>query len=198
MSSARQSCCHRVGSHRSLCAHCCCTPLQHAPPPALPLVPLQLALVLLMITGVHFVEAYGLNPAIYSAHLKLHPLLVLTVLVVAEHSLGVWGLLLAVPLTVFALDYVVRYPQVGAVLCYAALCCAVLRCAACCCAACCCAAPVRTASQPIWSFHVCCLLRGASVDMTLRLWLPHSGAVHRYGCGCRRAGKCQHDKHGCE
>ena len=48
-----------------------------------------------MVTGVHFVEAYGLNPAIYSAHLKLHPLLVLTVLVVAEHSLGVWGLLLA-------------------------------------------------------------------------------------------------------
>lgn len=61
-----------------------------------------------MITGVHFVEAYGLNPAIYSAHLKLHPLLVLTVLVVAEHSLGVWGLLLAVPLTVFTLDYVLR------------------------------------------------------------------------------------------
>lgn len=64
-----------------------------------------------MVTGVHFVEAYGLNPAIYSAHLKLHPLLVLTVLVVAEHSLGVWGLLLAVPLTVFALDYVLRYPE---------------------------------------------------------------------------------------
>ena len=78
-------------------------------PHSLPL--LQLALVILMITGVHFVEAYGLNPAIYSAHLKLHPLLVLTVLVVAEHSLGVWGLLLAVPLTVFALDYVVLYPE---------------------------------------------------------------------------------------
>ena len=88
------------------------------PPPArLPDPPppwLQLALVLLMITGVHFVEAYGLNPAIYSAHLKLHPLLVLTVLVVAEHSLGVWGLLLAVPLTVFALDYVVSYPDCSA------------------------------------------------------------------------------------
>eukprot|EP00887_Chlorella_sp_A99_P008096 scaffold12.g8096.t1 len=75
----------------------------------------KLALVLLMITGVHFVEAYGLNPAIYSAHLKLHPLLVcvwvLSVLVVAEHSLGVWGLLLAVPLTVFALDYLILYPN---------------------------------------------------------------------------------------
>ncbi|CAL8468128.1 g7667 [Coccomyxa elongata] len=71
---------------------------------------LKLALVILMVTGIHFIEAYGLNPAIYSAHLKLHPLLVLTVLVVAEHSLGVWGLLLAVPLTVFTLDYCIRYP----------------------------------------------------------------------------------------
>lgn len=72
---------------------------------------IKLALVIVMITGVHFVEAYGLNPAIYSAHLKLHPLLVLAVLVVAEHSLGVWGLLLAVPMTVFALDYMILYPN---------------------------------------------------------------------------------------
>jgi predicted PurR-regulated permease PerM len=72
---------------------------------------MKLALVMLMITGVHFVEAYGLNPAIYSAHLKLHPLMVLAVLVVAEHSLGVWGLLLAVPLCVFALDYMIYYPS---------------------------------------------------------------------------------------
>ena len=48
-----------------------------------------------MVAGIHFVEAYLLNPAIYSAHLKLHPLLVISTLVVAEHSLGVWGLLLA-------------------------------------------------------------------------------------------------------
>ena len=40
---------------------------------------MKLALVILMVTGIHMVEAYGLNPAIYSAHLKLHPLLVLTV-----------------------------------------------------------------------------------------------------------------------
>eukprot|EP00879_Flechtneria_rotunda_P016002 GHRR01016735.1.p2 GENE.GHRR01016735.1~~GHRR01016735.1.p2 ORF type:complete len:109 (-),score=37.52 GHRR01016735.1:238-564(-) len=52
-----------------------------------------------------------LNPAIYSAHLKLHPLMVLVTLVIAEHSMGVWGLLLAVPMTVFALDYLIRYPD---------------------------------------------------------------------------------------
>jgi predicted PurR-regulated permease PerM len=72
---------------------------------------LKLALVILMVTAVHFVEAYMLNPVIYSSHLKLHPLLVLSVLVVAEHSLGFWGLLLAVPSTVFALDYCIRYPD---------------------------------------------------------------------------------------
>ena len=51
--------------------------------------------VIAMVTGIHFVEAYLLNPAIYSANLHLHPLLVISTLVVAEHSLGVWGLLLA-------------------------------------------------------------------------------------------------------
>ena len=56
---------------------------------------MQLGLVIALVTGIHFVEAYLLNPAIYAAHLKLHPLLVLSVLVMAEHSLGVWGLLLA-------------------------------------------------------------------------------------------------------
>lgn len=73
-------------------------PPTHLPPAA------QLTLVLLWVTGVHFLEAYVLNPAIYAAHLHLHPLLVMTVLVMAEHSLGVWGLILAVPSTVFLLN----------------------------------------------------------------------------------------------
>jgi len=59
--------------------------------------------VLLMVAGVHVVEAYVLNPQIYSAHLHLHPILVLVVLYVAEHMYGVPGLLLAVPVTVFLL-----------------------------------------------------------------------------------------------
>ena len=69
---------------------------------------LQLGFVISMVTGIHFVEAYLLNPAIYSAHLKLHPLLVISTLVVAEHSLGVWGLLLAgqCPALLFTVTYV--------------------------------------------------------------------------------------------
>lgn len=45
---------------------------------------------------------------ISTAHLKLHPLLALGVLVFAEHTLGVWGLLVAVPLAVFFSEYVIK------------------------------------------------------------------------------------------
>ncbi|GAQ80035.1 hypothetical protein KFL_000440360 [Klebsormidium nitens] len=68
----------------------------------------QLLLVIAMVVVTHAIEAYVLNPVIYSAHLKLHPLLVLAVLVFAEHTLGVWGLLIAVPLAVFFIEYVVN------------------------------------------------------------------------------------------
>ncbi|KAG6542439.1 hypothetical protein Mapa_016129 [Marchantia paleacea] len=68
----------------------------------------QLGLVVLMVILVHAVEAYILNPAIYSAHLKLHPLMALAVLVFAEHALGVWGLIVAVPMAVFFIEYVIK------------------------------------------------------------------------------------------
>jgi len=68
----------------------------------------HLLLVIAMVVITHAVEAYVLNPVIYSAHLKLHPLLVLAVLVFAEHALGVWGLLIAVPLAVFFIEYVIN------------------------------------------------------------------------------------------
>ncbi|CAI5482152.1 unnamed protein product [Closterium sp. Yama58-4] len=59
----------------------------------------KVVLVVLMVVLMHALEAYILNPAIYSAHLKLHPILTLAVLLIAEHAMGVWGLLVAVPLT---------------------------------------------------------------------------------------------------
>ncbi len=71
----------------------------------------RLLAVIALVAVAHAVEAYLLNPAIYSAHLKLHPLIVLVVLVLAEHTLGVWGLLLAVPVTVFTLEFLVKTPE---------------------------------------------------------------------------------------
>jgi len=59
------------------------------------------------IAVIHAIEAYALNPLIYGRHLRLHPLLVLVVLLVAEHVFGVWGLLLGVPVTAFVLKFVI-------------------------------------------------------------------------------------------
>ena len=57
---------------------------------------------------IHAVEAYMLNPLIYGRHLRLHPVAVLLILVVAEHLFGVWGLLLGVPIAAFVLKYVIE------------------------------------------------------------------------------------------
>ncbi|CAI5504553.1 unnamed protein product [Closterium sp. Naga37s-1] len=50
----------------------------------------------------------SLPPSVPSAHLKLHPILTLAVLLVAEHAMGVWGLLVAVPLTVFIVKHIIH------------------------------------------------------------------------------------------
>lgn len=63
--------------------------------------------VIFMVIFVHAVEAYFLNPQIYSAHMKLHPLFVIVVLYVWEHLYGPPGLILAVPVTVYLLRNVI-------------------------------------------------------------------------------------------
>jgi predicted PurR-regulated permease PerM len=67
--------------------------------------------VLWLVAGIvvmHVVEAYLLNPIIYGRHLKLHPLTVLVILLVAEHLFGTWGLILGVPVAAFFFEYVIR------------------------------------------------------------------------------------------
>lgn len=59
----------------------------------------------LAVMVIHAIEAYMLNPLIYGRHLRLHPVAVLVILVIAEHLFGVWGLLLGVPISAFVLKY---------------------------------------------------------------------------------------------
>jgi predicted PurR-regulated permease PerM len=58
---------------------------------------MQVLYVVLWVMGVHAVEAYVLNPKIVGGFMHMHPVLVLVILVVAEHLFGLWGLLLGVP-----------------------------------------------------------------------------------------------------
>jgi len=56
---------------------------------------------------IHFIETSVLNPKILGDMLHLHPVMVLAVLAIGEHFSGVWGLLLAVPVTVYIIRCVI-------------------------------------------------------------------------------------------
>jgi predicted PurR-regulated permease PerM len=64
--------------------------------------------VIAMVTVVHIVEAYILNPLIMGAHLHLNPVLVLAVLLIGHQMFGVWGLLLGVPTVTYVFGYAIR------------------------------------------------------------------------------------------
>jgi predicted PurR-regulated permease PerM len=53
--------------------------------------------VLLWILGVHQLEANFLNPKIIGTSARIHPVLVVFMLITGEHLFGAWGALLAVP-----------------------------------------------------------------------------------------------------
>ncbi|MFF2532277.1 AI-2E family transporter [Brevibacillus sp. NPDC058079] len=60
--------------------------------------------VLIMIIVLHAFESYVLNPKLVSARMKLPVFFSFAVLIIAEHILGVWGLLVGIPLFMFILD----------------------------------------------------------------------------------------------
>jgi len=70
---------------------------------------LALAAVVLVVV-IHAIEAYLLNPLIYGKHLKLNPVLTLIILYVGYHAIGVWGLLLGVPVARYFMHDVVGLP----------------------------------------------------------------------------------------
>lgn len=59
-----------------------------------------------MITVLHAFEAYLLNPKLMSVKTKLPVFFTFVVLIMAEHFLGIWGLLFGIPLFLFFLDII--------------------------------------------------------------------------------------------
>jgi predicted PurR-regulated permease PerM len=51
-----------------------------------------------LITIIHIIEAYILNPRIYGSHMRINPVVVLVILTVFGKLFGLWGLILGVPL----------------------------------------------------------------------------------------------------
>lgn len=60
--------------------------------------------VIVMILLLHAVESYVLNPKMMSVKLKMPVFFSFSILILSEHFLGVWGLLIGIPLFMFLLD----------------------------------------------------------------------------------------------
>lgn len=56
---------------------------------------------IVMIVLIHMVEAYFLNPRIVSAVMHINPVMTLIILYIAHSLLGLWGMLLGVPIAVY-------------------------------------------------------------------------------------------------
>ncbi len=61
-----------------------------------------------LITAIHMIETYILNPRIYGHHLKMNPVLVLIILTVGGKLFHIWGLVLGVPVCTYIFSHAIR------------------------------------------------------------------------------------------
>lgn len=57
-----------------------------------------------LIAVIHAVEAYVLNPRITGGFLRIHPLMVLVLLLVGERFFGIWGMVIGVPIGYYIIN----------------------------------------------------------------------------------------------
>ncbi|GIP46733.1 AI-2E family transporter [Paenibacillus sp. J53TS2] len=67
---------------------------------------IKIVYVLIMVAVVHAVETYFLNPKFMSNKTHLPIFFTFLILLVSEHFLGIWGLIVGVPIFIFMLDIV--------------------------------------------------------------------------------------------
>lgn len=63
---------------------------------------------ILMIIVIHLIEGYILNPKIYGAHMRIHPVIVLTILTIGGKLFHIWGLVLGVPVCTYVFGHAIR------------------------------------------------------------------------------------------
>ncbi|MDD5393874.1 MAG: AI-2E family transporter [Thiothrix sp.] len=64
-----------------------------------------------MITVIHMMEGYILNPLIYGARLRINPVIVLIILTLGGKLFHIWGLVLGVPVCTYIFGHAIRYEK---------------------------------------------------------------------------------------
>ncbi len=62
-----------------------------------------------LITIIHLIEGYALNPLIYGARLRVNPVIVLIILTVGGKLFHIWGLILGLPVCIYLFGHAIRY-----------------------------------------------------------------------------------------
>jgi predicted PurR-regulated permease PerM len=69
---------------------------------------MTMMLAIVMITIIHLIEGYILNPKIYGSYMRINPVIVLFVLTIGAKLFHVWGLVLGVPICTYIFGHVIR------------------------------------------------------------------------------------------
>jgi predicted PurR-regulated permease PerM len=65
---------------------------------------IKLANILIMIVVIHTLESYVIKPKLMAIEIRIPIFIIFIILIISEHFMGVWGLLLGLPLFMFLLD----------------------------------------------------------------------------------------------
>jgi len=68
-------------------------------------------LAIVMITVIHLIEGYVLNPNIYGSYMRINPVVVLIILTIGGKLFHFWGLLLGVPICTYIFGHAIKLPQ---------------------------------------------------------------------------------------
>ena len=70
-------------------------------------------LTIMLITIIHLVEAYILNPRIYGSHMRINPVIVLIILTISGKLFHIWGLILGVPVYTYIFGTAIQKKSVA-------------------------------------------------------------------------------------
>ncbi len=68
----------------------------------------SMIMAIIMITVIHLIEGYILNPKIYGSHMRINPVIVLIILTIGGKLFHVWGLVLGVPICTYIFGHAIR------------------------------------------------------------------------------------------
>ncbi len=71
-------------------------------------------LAIVLITVIHLIEGYILNPRIYGSYMRINSVIILIILTIGGKLFGFWGLILGVPICTYIFGHAIRYKEGGA------------------------------------------------------------------------------------